>query len=98
MSLSPGQRIELLMMTDDPCPVQAGTQGTAMQVCPQNGWTQVWVDWDDGRRLAMSVPPDKYRVVGDLKKPEDFFTNPKPSTMMDEARERIESEEGFEAH
>ncbi len=95
MSLSPGQRVEILYMAQEKWPVPAGTLGTVTEVCHHGRWTQVWVDWDNGRRLAMLLPDDKYRLVGDLKKPEDYFTNPIPSTMMEEAKKAIEEADEF---
>ncbi|KAA5541501.1 DUF4314 domain-containing protein [Roseiconus nitratireducens] len=53
-----GDRVRLVSMTDDPDPIPAGTTGTVAGVYPQNGWTQVDVDWDTGRSLMLSIPPD----------------------------------------
>ena len=67
-NLKPGDRIELLAMSNDPDPIPAGSLGTVE-------WTtrltfegrdclQVVVDWDNGRGLSLVVPPDRVRVVG----------------------------------
>ncbi|MDA9859531.1 DUF4314 domain-containing protein [Rubripirellula sp.] len=53
-----GDRVRLVLMTDDPDPIPVGTTGTVAGVYPQNGWTQVDVDWDSGRSLMLSIPPD----------------------------------------
>ena len=60
-----GDRIELLEMPEDPCPVEVGTTGTVINVVPLP-WTdhvQVWVSWDTQRSLHLSIPPDRIRVL-----------------------------------
>ena len=56
--LKAGDRVRLVSMTDDPDPIPAGTTGTVAGVYPQNGRMQVDVDWDTGRSLMLSIPPD----------------------------------------
>jgi hypothetical protein len=56
--LKAGDRVRLVSMTDDPDPIPVGTTGTVAGVYPQRGWTQVDVDWDTGRSLMLSIPPD----------------------------------------
>ncbi|WP_442508707.1 DUF4314 domain-containing protein [Novipirellula sp. SH528] len=56
--LKSGDRIRLISMTDDPAPIPAGITGTVAGVYPQSGWTQVDVEWDNGRSLMPSIPPD----------------------------------------
>ena len=67
MELKPGQRIELVSMPDDPDPIIPGTRGTVRRVrhagSPRNGFLQVEVDWDNGRALMLSVPPDQFRII-----------------------------------
>lgn len=59
-----GDRIELVSMTDDPDPIAPGTRGTVDYVNEVGeDWTQISVNWDNGRRLSLSVPPDRYRVL-----------------------------------
>jgi hypothetical protein len=70
-----GDRIELVHM-DDPYPIQPGTQGTVTDVQLVNlgggmlggtttgGFFQVSVDWDNGRSLMLSIPPDRIRILG----------------------------------
>ncbi len=53
-----GDRVRLVLMTDDPDPIPAGTIGTVAGVYPQRGWLQLDVDWDSGRSLMLSIPPD----------------------------------------
>lgn len=58
-----GDRIEVVKMPDDPCPIEAGAQGIITDISPHDDWTQLWVDWDNGRRLAVILPPDEIRKV-----------------------------------
>ncbi len=62
--LKAGDRVRLLSMADDPDPIPAGTAGTVVCVYPVGDWTQVDVDWDDGRSLMLSIPPDQVEVLG----------------------------------
>lgn len=61
-TLKAGDRIRLLSM-DDPDPVPSGTLGTVRGVYPQHQWTQVDVDWDNGRTLMLSTPPDQFEKL-----------------------------------
>ena len=69
MQPKPGQRIELVAMPDDPNPIAAGSRGTVKRVrqvgLPTNGFLQVDVDWDNGRAVMLSVPPDQFRIIDD---------------------------------
>lgn len=57
-----GTRVELTApMGDDPCPIPVGSRGT---VVGGNGG-QLWMQWDDGRTLALLVNHDSYCVVAD---------------------------------
>lgn len=62
-NIKAGDRVRLLSMTDDPDPIPAGTNGTVVGVSPQSDWTQVDVDWDNGRSLMLSIPPDRVAVI-----------------------------------
>jgi hypothetical protein len=63
----PGDRIRLVAMPDDPDPVPQGTTGTVQAVHPHGSsggqWLQVEVNWDNGRKLMLSVPPDQFEVM-----------------------------------
>jgi hypothetical protein len=62
--LEPGDRIRLVSMPHDPDPVGVGRLGTVVNVVqPVTGRWQVWVDWDDGRKLAMCIPPDEFERI-----------------------------------
>lgn len=61
-----GQRIRLLAMPGDPCPVETGTEGTIRSIYhwPDSaGAVQLSIDWDNGRTLACVVPPDRLEVL-----------------------------------
>lgn len=60
-----GDRIELLAMPEDPCPIEPGTKGTVRQITDVFGqFHQISVDWDVERSLLLCVPPDTFRIIG----------------------------------
>ena len=63
----PGDRIRIISMPDDPNPVPVGSTGTVTFVNSHGSgtraWLQIGVDWDNGRRLMLNVPPDEFEVV-----------------------------------
>jgi hypothetical protein len=71
--LKAGDRIRLLSM-DDPDPIPVGTTGTVVGVYPQSDWTQVDVDWDNGRSLMLSIPPDRVSHIADSDSEADSLT------------------------
>ncbi len=58
-----GDRIMLIEMVRDPDPILPGAQGTIQDVCKYTGWVQVWIQWDNGRTVALCIPPDSARVI-----------------------------------
>ena len=64
-----GDRIRLISMPADPDPIPIGTLGTVQGVHSHYGWTQVEVDWDNGRRLMLSLPEDQIEILnpGDIQ-------------------------------
>jgi hypothetical protein len=62
-NIKAGDRIRLVLMADDPDPVPVGTSGTVAGVYPHGDWTQVDVDWDTGRSLMLSIPPDQVERI-----------------------------------
>ena len=74
MTANIGDRIELLSMVDDPCPIPAGATGTVDAVFPQPAqphagrgpWVQYSVKWDaphERRTLMVISPPDQFKVL-----------------------------------
>jgi hypothetical protein len=61
----PGDRIRLVAMPDDPNPIPPGAVGTVTAVRQHGPWAQVDVDWDNGRKLMLVVPPDEVEVIPD---------------------------------
>ncbi len=57
-----GDRVRLVRMADDPDPIPVGTTGTVVGVHTHSDWTQVDVDWDNGRSLMLSIPPDEIEI------------------------------------
>lgn len=63
-----GDRIRLLDMPNDPCPIPPGTTGTVVGI---HDWRetlhrnefQINVKWDIERTLAMVWPTDKFEVI-----------------------------------
>ncbi len=63
----PGDRIRLLEMPDDPNPVPTGELGTVVSVFSHGmgkiAWHQVDVEWDHGRSLMLTLPPDRIEIL-----------------------------------
>ena len=68
-----GDRIRLVSMGPDPCPIPPGATGTVRQVSYfyLNDW-QVSVKWDNHRSLALLPPIDKFDVI---ERPRSKFFN-----------------------
>ena len=62
-----GDRVRLVFMPNDPDPILVGTEGTVTDVQQmdwgQDKFSQVSVDWDNGRRLSCVVPPDFLEII-----------------------------------
>lgn len=61
--LKKGDRIRLVSMPQDPDPIPIGSLGTVVAVRDQREWTQVDVDWDNGRTLMLTIPDDCVSIV-----------------------------------
>ena len=55
--LKKGDRIRLVSMPQDPDPIPVGSLGTVVEVHEHLDWTQVDVDWDNGRSLSIGAIP-----------------------------------------
>jgi hypothetical protein len=62
---NPGDRIRMIAMPEDPDPIPPGTTGTITAVRSYGTWSQVDVDWDNGRKLMLAVPPDQFEILSD---------------------------------
>ncbi len=68
-----GDRIRLLKMDDDPCPLPVGATGTIKATFPQPAqrhgpgpWTQYHIEWDaphEKRSLMLCCPPDQFEII-----------------------------------
>jgi hypothetical protein len=58
----PGDRIRLVQMGPDPCPIPPGATGTVRRVV-NLGWIQICVQWDIHRSLALVWPEDQFHVI-----------------------------------
>lgn len=63
-----GDRVRLVFMPNDPNPVPEGTEGTVLDVQQMDWghdkWSQVAVEWDNGRSLSCVCPPDYLEIIG----------------------------------
>lgn len=50
-------------MLNDPDPITIGTLGTVRSIRQYANWTQVDVDWDNGRQLMLCLPDDRVEVL-----------------------------------
>ena len=69
--LQPGDRIRLVSMPNEPDPVPAGSLGTVQSVHEHCDWSQVDVDWDNGRQLMLCLPGDVVALVSQAKTPDN---------------------------
>lgn len=67
MSYSEGDRVELIHTTDQYNSLEPGEKGTVTGTDfiepPIGPEIQVWVDWDNGSRLAMIMGEDRIKRV-----------------------------------
>ncbi len=61
--LKKGDRIRLVSMPQDPDPIPLGSLGTVVEVYDYHDWTQVDVDWDNGRSLMLTMPDDCVAII-----------------------------------
>ena len=63
-----GDRIRLIQMGADPCPIEPGSEGTVLNATTppySMGELQIMVKWDSGRTLSLVCPPDQFAVISD---------------------------------
>ena len=56
-----GDRIELLEMIDTMTKLQKGSKGTVTKI--EDDQDLIWVDWDNGEKLALLTDVDKFKVI-----------------------------------
>lgn len=57
-----GKRIRMVLMPDDPNPIQPGSMGNCIGI---DGANQLLMAWDDGRSLSLIPGTDQYEVLGE---------------------------------
>lgn len=66
MSVKLGDRIRLLSMPNDPCPIEPGAEGVVAWLgerLTNPELQQVGVLWDNGRQLILLEGIDQYEVI-----------------------------------
>jgi hypothetical protein len=58
-----GDRIELVFINDSWTRLKPGNRGTVTKIESETDETLVWVQWDNGERLALLDPIDKFIVI-----------------------------------
>jgi hypothetical protein len=58
-----GDRIELVYINDSMTRLKPRDQGTVTNIEKESDETLIWVQWDNGERLALLDPIDKYKVI-----------------------------------
>lgn len=58
-----GDRIELLFMNDTWTKLQKGDKGTISKIDDSEEERLIWVEWDNGEKLAIIEGIDKYKVI-----------------------------------
>ena len=59
----PGERVKLIRMVGDPCPVEPGSRGTVLIVQHISESTLISVAWDNGRSLSLIASIDEWSVI-----------------------------------
>ncbi len=56
-----GDRIELLEMIDTMTKLQKGAKGIVTKI--EEDQDLIWVDWDNGEKLALLIDVDKFKII-----------------------------------
>jgi len=56
-----GDRVELLEMMDTMTRLEKGSRGTVSKI--EEDQDLIWVDWDNGEKLALLDGIDKFKIV-----------------------------------
>lgn len=60
-NVNKGDRIELLEINDSWTKLEKGSKGTVAKIEPDQ--ELIWVNWDNGEKLAIIEGTDKYRIL-----------------------------------
>jgi hypothetical protein len=58
-----GERIELLFINDTWTKLQKGDKGTVVKIENEDDDALIWIEWDNGEKLALLKGIDKFKVV-----------------------------------
>ena len=58
-----GDRIELLFINDTWTKLEKGNKGTVAKIENEDDDALIWIDWDNGERLALLKGIDKFKVL-----------------------------------
>ena len=58
-----GDRVELVHMDDSMSKLEKGDKGTVIKIEGENGGILIWVDWDNGEKLALLGDIDRFKVI-----------------------------------
>jgi hypothetical protein len=61
--VSIGDRVELVYINDSLTRLKPGDQGIVLKIEIETDETLVWVQWDNGEKLALLDPIDKFKIV-----------------------------------
>jgi len=56
-----GDRVELLDMMDTMTKLEKGSKGTVYKI--EDEEELIWVNWDNGEKLALLADVDKYKII-----------------------------------
>jgi len=56
-----GDRVELIEITDTLSRLEKGSQGKVTKI--EEDQELIWVDWDNGEKLAILIGIDRFKVV-----------------------------------
>ena len=56
-------RVQIIFMNDTWTRLKAGDKGTVFKVEKSSDETLIWVDWDNGEKLALLEGIDEFKIV-----------------------------------
>ncbi|UCF13598.1 MAG: DUF4314 domain-containing protein [Thermoplasmatales archaeon] len=58
-----GDRVQIIFMNDTWTRLKAGDKGTIFKIEESSDEKLIWVDWDNGEKLAILDGIDKFKIV-----------------------------------